>query len=342
MLSQLSSTIVESPKFAVLLNAKAKRWTGDLHEQILRWVPSKDLFLTDDFAQAERTVDTLVQSDYDVVFTGGGDGTIMYLVNAIEQRVRNGLVKAEDAPPVGVLRMGTGNAVATYLECRPIVEDLRALANGAPMVIYDVPMVAGEDDVATPFAGFGWDALILNDYDAFKDSARQTPFENYATGLGGYAVSIASRTVRNAMKLGKFQVKVTTNADATEIDQKGNVLREFEAGEVILNRPVVITSVGTIPFWGFSIRMFPHVTSQEGRVHYRAYWGSVANVVSRLDRFWKGQFNDDVIADFLVSDITLTLENPIPYQVSGDPQGYEREVRWSITDRPARLAVPLR
>lgn len=345
MLADIPSRVIHKPgRFAVLLNARAKRWTGELHQAVSRWVPGRDLFLTDDFHQAEKTVDRLLSGGiYDVIFTGGGDGTIVYLLNAIEERIASGAIDRADAPPVGVLRMGTGNAMATYLECRDIVEDLRTLSGGAPIIVYDVNMIE-TDGALYPFAGFGFDAQILNDYDAFKEAVRETTLENYATGLGGYAASIVTRTIPAAIRTGQHAARVTNLGEhAALISQDGEVLDEYLAGDVLFEGPVSQLAGSTIPYWGFGVRMFPHCTRQAGHYHLRCYHGGVADVIASLPWFWQGRFPDEDIADFLVQRVKVEItDGAMAYHVAGDPAGFERLVEWSISSKPAQLAVPLR
>jgi len=343
MLSDLPSRVLRSPgRYAVLLNARAKRWTGQLHQDVQRWVTSQDLFLTDDFHQAERTVEKLLAADYDVIFTGGGDGTIVYLLNAIEQRIRDGKLARDDAPPVGVLRMGTGNAIATYMGSRDIVDDLRALRAGSPLIVYEMGMLESQEGMF-PFAGFGWDALILNDYDNFKESVAQTAWENYATGLGGYVVSVATRSIPAAVKGRGNTMRVTNLGSAVRIDQDGTVLEEYQADDVIYEGRVTVASAATEPYWGFKIRMFPHCTERDGHFEFRAFSGSVVSVLRNLPGFWRGEFDRDEIDSFLCTNIRVEiLDGAMPYHVAGDPAGYERVVEWKYAPHPAHLAVPLR
>lgn len=345
MLSELPSRVLHKPgRYAVLLNARAKQWTGELHQAVSRWVPSKDLFLTDDFRQAEKTVDRILTSgDYDVVFTAGGDGTIVYLINAIEERIARGVIPRDEAPPVGVLRMGTGNALATYLECREVVEDLRAISGGSPLVVYDVSMVQ-TDDALYPFVGFGYDAQILNDYDSFKDSVRETVLENYATGLGGYAASILSRSIPTALRSSKKTARITTMGPAVKIEQEsGETVEEYEAGDVIFEGRIDVIAASTIPYWGFNIRMFNHCTRIPGRFQIRCFTGGVLDVLTSLPTFWDGRFPKENIRDYLVEDVRVEITNgAMAYHVAGDPAGFERAVEWKTSAQPARLAVPLR
>jgi diacylglycerol kinase family enzyme len=342
MLTDVPSRIVRNPgRYAVMLNANAKRWTGELHQSVLRWVSARDLYLTDDFRQAERTVDRLVAEDYEAIFTGGGDGTIVYLMNAIEQRIQEGKVARKDAPPVGVLRMGTGNAIATWLECGNIVDDLRTLRSGAPLVIYELDMIESGAN-AFPFAGFGWDAFILNDYDAFKAAVRDTAVENFATGLGGYAASIASRTIPRAILEGSTIIRITALDHAIQIDAQGRAIAEFDADDVIFEGPIKITSCSSIPYWGFNVRMFPHAVSRRGYFQVRTFNGSVRSILAHLPSFWRGEVTEGT-HDFMCRHVRVdVLERPLSYQVAGDPEGTETSVEWKTTEHPRRLAVPLR
>lgn len=346
MLRDLRTEVLGKPtRFAVLLNARAKRWTGELHEAVSRWVPAKDLFLTEDFHQARHTVDRLLsQNDYDVIFTGGGDGTIVYLVNEVEKRIADGRLTRATAPPIGVLRMGTGNALATYLERGQILDDLRALAGGAQVMLYHTPMITTKQGIV-PFAGFGWDATILNDYDAFKASVRETALENVATGLRGYTASILTRSIPGAIVNTRKTARITTHAPAVRIHPKtGEVLDEYLAGDVIYEGVVDELAASTIAYWGFKVRMFPYCTLQPGMFEVRAYHGGLGKIIRSVPhRFWKGDFDEHELGNFLASDLECEiLDGKMAYHVAGDPEGPQNHVRWTLTPQPIPLAVPVR
>ncbi|MFU8802611.1 MAG: diacylglycerol/lipid kinase family protein [Bradymonadaceae bacterium] len=335
--------VVEPPqRYAVLLNARAKAWTGEIHQAVGRFVTPKDLFLTDSFAQAQKTIDKVLSQGYDAVFAGGGDGTIVYLINAIEKRVQSGQLKRKDAPIVGVLRLGTGNAVAAYVGAGPIIEDLRTLSAGAPLKVHNVNMIE-DGEHRFPFAGFGWDADILNDYDDFKDAVRDTMWENYATGLGGYAASIASRTIPKAIRSGTFRVAITNLGErAYRLNEHGHIVREFARDEVIFEGAIKICGVASIPYWGFKIRMFPYCNLRPGFFELRTYKGSIGHILTHFPDFWKGDMPPEDLSDFLVSRVHVELlDKEAPYQVAGDAEGPRKEVEWAIAEHPAQLAVPL-
>lgn len=343
MLSDVPSKILKKPgRYAVMLNARAKRWTGDLHQAVQRWVPAGDLILTDDFKQAERAVDRLVQEGYNAIFTGGGDGTIVYLINAIESRIRSGMTTREDAPIVGVLRMGTGNAIASYVESGPIEDDLRALRAGQPLTVYSIDMVESEGTLF-PFAGFGWDALILNDYDALKDAVDSTALENYVTGLGGYAMAVATRSVPNAIKQGVVQVRLTNLAEEAHRIVESRIVETYGQGDVLYEGPTSVCGVGSIPYWGFKIRMFPDCTRKPGFFQMRTYHGSVSWIITHLRAFWNGALEPGKFHDFLCKDVRCEfLSEGLPYQVAGDASGTRTTVEWTNSKHPVKLAVPMR
>lgn len=330
-------------RFAVLLNARAKAWSGSLHEEVLRYVPSQDLFLTDDFRQARRTIDKLLSSDYAVIFAGGGDGTIMYLLNALESRIRDGRLTREKAPLIGVLRMGTGNALAHYLGSNHIIEDLRALRSGAQLMIHSVNMIEGAEGLF-PFAGFGWDADILNDYGEVKSLVHGRALESYVTGLGGYGVAIATRTIPRALLNSKApRVRITNRGDlALAVNAEGDTVREYHADELVYEGPMRACGASSIPYWGFQVRMFPHADARADMFQARCFFGGVADVVFHLRRFWRGEIKEGTTIDVLAKRLEVELlDAPQPYQVSGDVTGLERQITWSIADHHVQLATPL-
>lgn len=335
--------------YAVFLNARAKGWTGALHHEIQRFVSTKDLYLSDDFRQADRTVDKLLSAGYGAIFTGGGDGTICYLISAIEKRIRAGQVTREEAPSVGVLRMGTGNAIASFLGAGNVADDLRALKSGAPLVVHEVDMLQGPHILPGanglyPFAGVGWDAEVLNGYEWLKDAVHGTAVENYATGMGGYVASLLARTIPKAMRQEPVHVVVkNTGKRAMRLDMAGNILKRFETGEIIFDGDISVCAAATIPYWGFKMRIFPRAAQYAGLAHMRCFDGTVPWILGHLPSFWKGAFRPEDIDDFLVESVSLSVRGrDMPYQVAGDGVGYERTIDWGVAPSPVRLAVPMR
>jgi diacylglycerol kinase family enzyme len=335
--------ILESPgRYAVLLNALAKGWSGELHHEIQRIVPSDDLYLTDDFRQAEHTIDTLLARDYDLIFTGGGDGTIMFLVNALEARIRSGQIDRDEAPPVGVLRMGSGNAIATYLGAHSATDKLEALQAGAPVAVHKLNMLESHGEMF-PFAGIGWDADILNDYEDFKEAVRDTALEPYATGFSGYLAAICTRTFPRVLHTDPVEVEITNRGEhAVAVDQKGSVLEEYDSGDILFSGPVQTAAAASVSYWGYRIRMFPHATKEWGYSMLRCFDGSPASILRHLPSFWRGRFPEGHVYNFLFQRVRIeTRGRAMPYQTTGEAAGMERVLDWRVADHPVHLAAPI-
>jgi diacylglycerol kinase family enzyme len=298
--------------------------------------------LTDNFRQADRTVSKILDRGYEVVFTGGGDGTVVYLINAVEQAIRDGKVTREEAPIIGVLRMGTGNALATAVGANEITKDLNALRSGASLLVQPFEMVSDSDSLF-PFAGFGWDARILNDYDWFKGRVKNTAVENYTTGLLGYVASIGVRTIPQSIAEDRPYIEVVNRGEeAYEVDQRGRILETYKKGETLYSGTTRISAISTSPYWGYNIRMFPAADRKEGYASLRIFDGTITEILTHLPSFWRGYINESSMSDFLVSNVHIDLEhNGAAYQIAGDPEGHVDAIDWHVSPHAIPLAVPI-
>src|SRR5437868_6095265 len=91
---------------AALLNGRAKHVTPAVVRALTKALPDALVLVSMDFDQARRHAATLVREKPDVVLCGGGDGAMVKLLNLL----RNS--GADPLPPVGILRLGTGNGWA--------------------------------------------------------------------------------------------------------------------------------------------------------------------------------------------------------------------------------------
>ena len=113
-------------RVAVLLNANAGAVSDDLRRELENFVPPEDLFYSRTFEDARAIARTVLERGYSTVLTGGGDGTFVGYVNCLfEEAARPEVVVQGGAavqlarhryrvPRVGVLKLGTGNAVAEF------------------------------------------------------------------------------------------------------------------------------------------------------------------------------------------------------------------------------------
>src|ERR1700687_5154704 len=115
-------------KVAVLLNANARNVSDALKRELENFVPPEDLYYSRCFDDARTIAREVLDRGYRTVLTGGGDGTFVGYVNCLYEQAQQpagahlrGAFKllpipahAVELPRFGVLKLGTGNAVADF------------------------------------------------------------------------------------------------------------------------------------------------------------------------------------------------------------------------------------
>ncbi|AKU91699.1 diacylglycerol/lipid kinase family protein [Vulgatibacter incomptus] len=325
-------------KVAVLLNANAKRVSQRVHRALSHVVPEDDLFFSRCTSEARTIARTVVDRQYRTVFTGGGDGTFVSFVTEILDFLRG---SALPTPRFGVLKLGTGNALAGMVGAtagQGILDDvLRARAGEVPCVKrIDLIQANGR---ATPFAGVGLDAAILNDYGAVKRRFGNGPLKKLASGAPGYAIAAATRTLPHNLvnrKMPEIEV-VNGNGHAALLGPDGRPIREFGPGDVLFRGPAQVCAASTVPFYGFNFKMFPFAGMVPGRMQLRITNVNPMTIVTHLGSIWKGRFRHPNISDFHVEEFIVRSNEKLPLQIGGDAEGYSEEIRFGLAPKQVEL-----
>ncbi|WP_373049622.1 diacylglycerol/lipid kinase family protein [Vulgatibacter sp.] len=334
----MNLTAAES-KVAVLLNANAKRVSRRVHNALRHVVPEDDLFLSRTVADARNIARAVVDRQYRTVFTGGGDGTFVSFVTEILDAVREHATF--QLPRFGVLKLGTGNALAGMVGATAgegILDDvLRARAGEVPSV-RRIDLIT-TDGRLTPFAGIGLDAAILNDYVAVKRKLGQGRLKRLGTGASGYALAVATRTLPHYLVHRKSpEVEVINGRGvATLVGADGKPVKDFGPGELLFRGPASMCAGSTVPFYGFNFKMFPFAGMVPGRMQLRVSNLKPFTVVTHLDAIWKGRFRHPDVSDFLVEDVIVRANEKLPLQIGGDAEGYRDEIRLGLAPRQIEL-----
>src|SRR5579871_1122864 len=140
-------------RVAVVLNGRARGVSPELVHRIGRMVPRRDLFVSRTLGDSREIAQAIVERGYPAVLFGGGDGTFVQCLADLRERAS---AEAAPLPSVGVLKLGTGNALARALGASPpTVSGLRHdLDRAAADRRRDLPLLE-VDGVLTPFAGAG-------------------------------------------------------------------------------------------------------------------------------------------------------------------------------------------
>ncbi|HEX6245284.1 MAG TPA: acylglycerol kinase family protein, partial [Polyangiales bacterium] len=257
-------------RVAVVVNGNARQVTHDLVEVLDQIVQSGDLFVSRDLAEAQRIARTIAERRYHTVLTGGGDGTFVHMVTLI---VREARARGNQPPRFGLLKLGTGNALAWVLGSQSgrkqgVVADLgrlRTEGGSRALRLIDV------EDTLTPFAGLGVDAISLEHYGATKDWLSRTPVTRpFATGKSAYLISTMTRSMPEFLLRPHPQVRVVNEGDTVvRMGPDDKPIAEYPRGAVVFQGPSRLVALSTIPYWGFGARIFPFADERDDRFSLR-------------------------------------------------------------------------
>ncbi|HUK66149.1 MAG TPA: diacylglycerol kinase family protein [Anaeromyxobacteraceae bacterium] len=324
--------------YAVLLNANAKLVNARVRQALGRLVAPDDLFFSRSAQDAVAIADTVVTRGYRTVFTGGGDGTFVGWVNRICDRAA---VRDARIPRFGLLALGTGNAVAEMVGARPDhhFEDLADYASGRARSRW-LNLLTCEGR-RTPFAGVGIDAAVLNDYCWLMRRLAERGLGRLASGIPGYALSIALRSMPRHLieRRPRYCEIVNTGRPAYRLDASGHQSGPaIGTGELLYAGPCRMAAASTVPYYGFGLKAFPFAESRRGMLQLRvATRLPVASLLLNLPLVWSGEWSHPDVFDFHVEKVTVRFERPMPLQIGGDAEGWREEVAFAIAPEPVEL-----
>jgi diacylglycerol kinase family enzyme len=316
-------------KVAVVLNGNAKAVTDRVIHDLRQVVQDESLFISTSVDQAKFIARHVVNKGYDVVLCGGGDGTFTQCLTDIIA------LKPRHIPAMGVLRLGTGNALANTLgasspNLKGLITDLRRAREAEAWI--DLPMLRLEGKVA-PFAGVGLDSLILSDYNAHKELLKRTPLAALGQGSAGYALSIATRSLWRFVREPKPEVVIRNEGvTAWRMDLQGHpVGPPVPRGGILYSGPVAIAAASSIPFYGLGLRLFPQADRRTDRFQLRVGDIDPFTVLTQLPALFRGELDDPRIHDYFCTAISIHASSPTPFQVGGDEVGRRTSVQIGLT-----------
>ena len=314
----------EARRVAVVLNVNARR----VDAETLRWVravvPRQDLFLSWRMEDGKTIAERILGEGYHAVVWGGGDGTFgAGVANLVATAARLG---RSDVPAMGVLRLGTGNAMADAIGAGPatpdgLSDDLKRARRVASRRRLTLLSVEGKPAM---FAGFGLDAQILDDFHATVGMLQRAHLANHLRSAGlRYFLAVAGRSVPRFMLVERAEiVAINRGTPAHRVDTDGRPIgAPIPAGRVLWRGKASLASAATIPYFGLGMKMFPHADREPGRFQLRLSDAGTAEILGHLPAIWKGAYASPRIHDFLVDRVELVLSRPAPLQCNGDLVG---------------------
>jgi diacylglycerol kinase family enzyme len=326
-------------RVAVVVNGRARHVTAEVVELLDQIVHSGDLYVSRSLEEARDIARIIIERGYPTVLTGGGDGTFVQTVSFV---VRTAEELGRPLPRFGLLRLGTGNALAWVLGSkrergRGVIADLARLRReGGSRSLRLIEV----EDMLTPFGGIGADATTLQHHGATRAAfQKHRALRLLDRGPITYATAILGRSVPQYLLGSRLQVRVVNEGEpAIRIGRDGRPIgAEIAKGEVIYEGSARVLAFGTIPYWGFGARVFPHAEDREDRFSLRVVnFGSVEAMVHLRD-IWRGSYRSDRLHDFLVERVAIHTDQPTALQLGGEVVGERDVIHAALSKRDIRV-----
>jgi hypothetical protein len=111
-------------------------------------------------------------------------------------------------------------------------------------------------------------------------------------------------------------------------------------GEVLYRGPALMASAGTIPFYGFGLRMFPFAEQARGeQFQLRVADCGVIEALAHVPSLFAGSWRSPRVHDFLCDRVTLYFDRDVPCQIGGDHAGRTRILQLALAKRPVQVVA---
>jgi len=316
------------------VNGNARNVRGRLRAKLERVAPGR-VFFTQSLDQAREVIRQQIGVGCDLVVLGGGDGTVVMGLTLIGEACRG---TGRPEPAVGVLRLGSGNAIADTVGATDDPEqDLRELLDGRA-TWKSVPMleVVG---IRVPFVGMGVDAMLLEDNQTIGRAVDRIPGGRLVGGAARYALSVALRSMPRFATTARPTATITNlGGPAIEMTKRGPTGRAIPKNTVMWKGAVTLVAAATIPFFGFGLKMFAFANARPGKFQLRCGDVGLLEIVRNTPAAFRGEYFSDNVRDFLCDRVQIELDQETAIEAGGELLGDRRQVEVSL-GRPATLAT---
>jgi diacylglycerol kinase family enzyme len=310
-----------------IVNASARGARGRGAERLEAALPG-GVRVSRSLDHARAIVRDEVARGVDLVVLGGGDGTVVMGLALIAEACR---AAARPEPAIGVLRLGTGNAIADALGAHDEpVADLKMLAGGGGRrrALRMIEVLG----IRAPFVGVGVDAQLLEDHDAVGRVLDRVPGGRRLRGGARYALSIALRSVPR-FALGARAIATVGNAGAPAIEmaRNGPTGRVVAAGEVLWRGECTLVAGATIRYFGFGLAMFAFAAEREDRFQLRCGNAGLAEILRSAPAAFRGDYHSAAVQDFLCDRAVIELDREVAVEAGGELLGRHRRIELALS-----------
>ncbi len=308
------------------MNGHARGLTAKLRARLEQALPGNVRF-TESLDDARTVIRAELRRGCDLMILGGGDGTVVMGLTLIGEASR---AYGKREPTIGVLRLGSGNAIADTVGAGDdVADELARLSRGAG-ILRELPLleVLG---VRAPFVGMGVDAQLLEDHERVGRVVDRLPGGRFVGGGARYALSVALRSVpRFAIGTRPTATVVNRGASAIEMRRGGPTGREVPRGEQLWSGQCTLVAGATIPYFGFGLKMFAFAATREHRFHLRCGDAGLFEIMRNAPAAFRGDYFSDHVSDYMCERVEITLDREAAVEAGGELLGRRSKVELTL------------
>lgn len=312
---------------AVLINLRSRRGSKSLERTVRRFLPEARLGLTRSLEEAQRFLrEIALGPGADLVVSGGGDGTAIGLLNELRRQ-------GNPLPTLGLVPLGTGNGWARVTGSPPFPRAMQRLASHGTRPLPTTRFSLVEvDGTLSPWAGTGWDAEVVADYQRVMH-ALPKKYAEWFGGFPGYMMSLFGLTIPRMMVMKQASVRlVNTGAPALWIDPEGRAVAVPNGGKgaVLYEGPVSVCGASTTTEVGLGLRAFPFAHQVPGRMGVRVYAAPTLEGTRNIRKIWRGVHPLAKDNHWLLDSCRMEFDRPVNFEIGGDVVGKRSSVDFTL------------
>jgi diacylglycerol kinase family enzyme len=327
--------IVANVRAVAIVNGSARRVRGRMRARLERALPGA-VRVTTSLDHAREVIRAEIAHGRDLIVLGGGDGTVVMGLTLIAEACR-GTGKPE--PAIGVLRLGSGNAIADTVGASddPESDLVQLVRGGGRWTTLPLLDVLG---VRAPFVGMGVDAQLLEDHEVVGRVVDRVPgAKRLVGGATRYALSLALRSMPRFATTPRPLATVTNHGSpALEMTRLGPSGRQIPSGTIMWRGNVTLVAGATIPFFGFGLKMFAFAGARAGRFHLRCGDAGLIEILRNTPAAFRGEYFSENVRDFLCDRVQIELDTETAIEAGGELLGRRKHVELAM-GRPATFAT---
>jgi diacylglycerol kinase family enzyme len=319
---------------AVVINLRARSGSRALEQTVRTFLPDARIAMTRSLEEASAFLADLRAGPEQpsLIVSGGGDGTAVSMLNDFD---RAGLA----LPTIGLVPLGTGNGWARATKSPRFRHAMRRLGahRGAwPTRSFQLVEVEG---LLSPWAGTGWDAEILGDYQAITKALPHAVAQRVG-GFPLYMASLFGKTIPRMVVRPRTNVRLfNLGAPALAIDENGApmLVNDGEAGALLYEGPLSVCGCSTVRDLGLGFRAFPFAHARSGRMATRIYSETTLRATRRVRQLWRGHHPLPNDAHWLLDACRMEFDRPVSFEIGGDVVGQRTSVEFRLARKRATL-----